>query len=155
MSKQSPAVLLVGRSLANSPGPVEELQAQGCQVVAAASYAEAHALLNQVTFDLVLSSLVLPDGSASRLIPRLLGSDTSMFFSFPVERGNWWLPALERGAVRWGTSALRASEFAHRVRSLVGHIRRSEPSGEDATESWVQPGLKVQGGMSPFDEVQR
>ncbi len=121
MNQQAPTVLIVGRSLANSSSLSRELERQGYQVLTAASCVEAHALLSQATFALVLSSLMLPDGSASRLIPWVSGSDTTMYISFLVEHGTRWLPALEHGEVCWGAAALFDRDARHVFRQELEH----------------------------------
>ncbi len=112
MSEQTPLVLLVGRGFMSSSHLREKLQYWDCEFHVAATYAEAHSLLNRHRFDLVLSETSLPDGRASRLIPWLVGSPTTLFLSFPTDGTCWWLPAVDHGQQCWGAHALRPREFA-------------------------------------------
>jgi hypothetical protein len=107
--------LLVGRGLMNSSRLVETFHAHQWECLFAASYGEAHSHLNSSRFGLLLSELYLPDGSASRLIPWLEGSQTTMFFSLSTSVVTWWLPAVDHGKACFGAAALRAVEFGRRL----------------------------------------
>lgn len=116
--------LLVGRGLMNSSRLVETFNAHQWKCQFAASYSEAHSHLDTNTFALLLSELYLPDGSASRLIPWLEGSQTTMFFSLSAGVVAWWLPAVDHGKACFGTAALRAAEFGRRLEECLREILR-------------------------------
>lgn len=133
----SPGVaLLVGRGLMNSPRLVETLIAHQWKCQFAASYREAHSHLNTSRFALLLSELYLPDGNASRLIPWLEGSQTTMFFSLATGVVTWWLPAVDHGTACFGTAALRAAEFGRRLEESLKEMLR--PAERDSFAA-VQP----------------
>lgn len=127
MNDQKLKVLWARHSISDTSCLVERLQKWSCEYCFAISYREALALLNQKQFELVLSELNLPDGSASRLIPWLVGSGSSLFFSFPVEDDCWWLPGIVYGHRCWGAPALRGSEFIGLLNELLQEMRSVSP----------------------------
>ena len=115
MNEGRTSALLVGRGLMNSPRLIKKLHAQQWKCHFAGSYQEAHAHLNAGCFELLLSEFHLPDGSASRLIPWLEGSQTTVYFSIQTGTVTWWLPAVDHGLPCFGAAALRAEEFGWRL----------------------------------------
>ncbi len=111
------------------PGRFRELE---CAYETAHSFDEAVALLREAPFDLVLSDLDLPDGKGSRLIPCLLGTEASLFFSVEVEDGCWWLPGVVRGEGHWGAEALRPPEFLRLLDSILVESTPPAPPRPDS-----------------------
>lgn len=147
MSSKTPLVLLAATAFANSLHLQERLQYWDCEFHLAASYAEAHDLLNRYEFDLVLSDANLSDGRAYRLIPWLTGSPTTLFIAFSGDGTCWWLPAVDRGQQSCGSQALRPSEFVRMLdKILYGLV--SEP-GREPTSS-TQAVLPA-GSLSTFE----
>lgn len=115
-------VLLVGMSVAAASELRQWLERRGCHCRMAASYREACGLLRRASFDLVLSQMHLPDGSAYPLLAALQGVSTTLFFCLAVHHGCWWLPAIDRGQMCWGAPALRPREFARALDTVVGEM---------------------------------
>jgi hypothetical protein len=113
------------------PGRFRELE---CAYETAHSFGQAVALLREAPFDLVLSDLDLPDGKGSRLIPCLLGTEASLFFSVEVEDGCWWLPGVVRGESHWGAEALRRHEFLRLLDSILVESTPPVPPPPDSQE---------------------
>jgi CheY-like chemotaxis protein len=101
------------------------LETRGCHCHLAASFQEACLLLEQESFDLVLSPFRLRDGTAHQLIGSLLGRPTTLFCSHPVERGSWWLPAVKNGMDCFGTAAIRSGQFGSFLDQVVKDIAGS------------------------------
>ncbi|MCL4523219.1 MAG: hypothetical protein M1453_13620 [Acidobacteria bacterium] len=120
MSAESPAILLVGRSFAPGSHFLERLCRNGCACAVAHTLDEARAEIRAGSFDLVLSEMALPDGSAFPLIALLEGTGATLFFCVGVHDGCWWLPALARGERTWGQAALRPPDFARALAELLG-----------------------------------
>jgi len=59
---------------------------------------------------ILLDSTVHPE-QRRQLASELNGSGVSIYYSFPVENGCWWLPALRRGQDCHGAPAFRRSDF--------------------------------------------
>jgi hypothetical protein len=61
-------------------------------------------------------SLILLDSTVSteqrrEIVAGLAGTTASVYYTFPVEYGCWWLPALLNGQDCHGSPAFRRSEF--------------------------------------------
>ena len=133
MIEKTPLVLLVGRGLMDSSHLREKLQYWDCEIHVAATYAEAHGLLNRYRFDLVLSETCLSDYRASRLIPWLVGAPTTLFLSFPTDEMCLWLPAVNHGQQCWGSQALRPSEFARVLDKILYQLEAATGRDQDST----------------------
>jgi hypothetical protein len=117
-----PTALLIGESPQGSSNLAKRLQARGCECDFAVSSQEASSMLRAERFDLVLSPMRLRDGSLFSLINLLNGSGITLFFSYVVEDGCWWLPALRHGQNCFGSSALRPSQFIAALDEAIEEI---------------------------------
>lgn len=120
MPAGSPSILIVERDLTPGSPFLERLCRQGCDCAIARNLAEARAALAARKFDLVLSDMALPDGSAYPLLGALEGTAATLYFCIAVRNGCWWLPALRGGQRTWGQAALRPAEFMHELHVLLG-----------------------------------
>ncbi len=120
MHAEAPKILLVGRAFTPGSQFLERLCRNGGACAIAKSLEEARAALREKEFDLVLSDIALPDGSAVPLLSLLEGTLATLYFCVGVRDGCWWLPALARGQRTWGDAALRPPEFAHALETLLG-----------------------------------
>jgi len=118
-----PRALLIGKGMINSSKLIETLIAHEWECEFAMSYSAANACLSTTRFNLILAEFHLPDGSASRMIPQLEGSRTTAFFSLSTGIVTWWLPALERGSICFGSGALRPAEFAEKLSESLDRDR--------------------------------
>lgn len=109
-------VLLVGESAHKDSKIAQRLKDWGAECRFATCCKQAEAFLRAQAFDVVMSEMRLVDGSASRLVPLLEGSSTSLFCSHPVEHNCLWIPIVERGQVCWGVPALWPAEFGQLLR---------------------------------------
>jgi hypothetical protein len=116
-----PRILLVGRQGAWSEMLLKSLQKFDSEL--------SFLLPDAVTGDfvreggytvLLLDSTVSADQRRS-LATALAGSITSVYYTFPVENGCWWLPALQRGKDCHGAPAFRRREFQVEIESLLGN----------------------------------
>lgn len=123
MSQESVRVLLIEENPQGSLYLAKRLQGRGCECGFAVSYEEACSLLRVQGFDLVLSPMRLPGGSAFSLVALLEGSRTSLFYFEPVGYVCWWLPALRNGSNCFGSSALLPSEFFPALDEVIDEIR--------------------------------
>jgi len=120
MSFELPLILLVGRGFTPGSQFLERLCRNGCACKAAHSLDEARTALRSARFEMVLSEMGLPDGSAFPLIALLERTPATLFFCVGVHESCWWLPALECGRRTWGQAALRPAEFAGLLATLLG-----------------------------------
>ena len=112
-------ILLVGRGFTPGSAFFERLRRHACACAVARSLEETRAAVRAREFDLVLSEMGLPDGSAFPLLGLLEGTPATLFFCVGVHESCWWLPALERGRRTWGQAALRPLEFARALAALL------------------------------------
>ncbi len=120
MCAEPSSILLVGRDFTPGSQFFERLCRSGCACAIAKSLAGARTALDAREFDLVLSEMALPDGSALPLLGLLENTSATLFFCVAVHDGCWWLPALQHGRRTWGDAALRPPDFAHELVTLLG-----------------------------------
>lgn len=70
-------------------------------------------------FSLILLDSTVPPAQRRQLVAELAGTDVSIFYTFPVEYGCWWLPALSHGQDCHGTPAFRRSEFLFELERIL------------------------------------
>jgi hypothetical protein len=117
-------VLLLGESARGSSYLLCHLEQLGCACAFATSSEEAITLIDRHAFYLILSTKPLHE--TERLVAALSGSDCTVFFSYPVEGGCWWLPLVRRGQKCLGAPAVRPSEFVGLLDRLVKEIESNE-----------------------------
>ena len=130
MTATTPNVLLITNPM-GMPFLVARLKNWTCDIHFASSCKEANALVSNQRFDLVLSEFRLWDGSAYPLADLLIGSNTTLVYSYPVETSCWWLPAVKNGQLVWGSSAMRPSEFISFLEDTVREIRSRQTARSD------------------------
>ncbi len=121
-------VLLVGKGTKSSTCLSERLRKCGCDCHVATSHKDAQELFHKRRFDLVLSELGLQDGTALQLIPLLVNSGASLFYSLAVEDSCWWLPAVRHGRNCFGEPAFRPSAFSRVLDELLQEIQSGTPA---------------------------
>lgn len=119
MSLNAMKVLLVSDSEKDATCLREQLESRGCQCWSARSADEVTALVDQHAFDLVLSMSWLRDA----MVTKLAGSKHTVFFSYPVRNGCWWLPVLRGGQRCLGDAALRPNELAGVIGQCIRKAR--------------------------------
>jgi hypothetical protein len=137
-------VLLIGETPQGSSHLAKRLQRSGFECGFAFSHEEACSLLMAQGFDLVLSPLRMPGGSAFSLVALLEGSTSTLFYFEAVENGCWWLPALRNGRNCFGSSALLPSEFVPLLDEVIDQICLSA-AAENRSEQFAHsvPGSPV------------
>ena len=134
MTVKTPSVLLIANPMGMS-FLAARLKHWTCEIHFASSCKKAIAFVSNQRFDLVLSEFRLWDGSAYPLADLLIGSNTTLVYSYPVENSCWWLPAVKNGKSVWGSSAMRPNEFISFLEDTVREIRsRQTASSGDFSE---------------------
>jgi hypothetical protein len=70
-------------------------------------------------YDLILLDSTVSPEQRRQLASELIGSGVSVFYTFPVENGCWWLPTLRRGQDCHGTPAFRRNEFPFELERIL------------------------------------
>ena len=124
MSRPAANVLLLGESARGSSYLQSHLEQLGCACAFATSSEEAIALIDRHAFHLIL--ITNPLHETDPLVAALSESDCTVYFSYPVEDGCWWLPLVHHGQKCLGTPAVRPSEFVGLLDRLVKEIESNE-----------------------------
>jgi CheY-like chemotaxis protein len=111
MAREIPNILLIAASPLGMRSLVKRLSRWACEIRTCSSSQEAKALVAKKSFDLVLSEFGLRGGSSCPLAASLIGSNATLLYSYPVEAGCWWLPAVKVGQSCWGSPAMRPADF--------------------------------------------
>ena len=144
MARESKA-LLIGENSQGSSHLARILESHGCACQFASSYQQAVALLDLQCFDLVLGPLELKGVSVFTLVAMLEGLPLTLFYFQPDDDDCWWVPALRVGRKCLGSSALRPSELAVALRTILGEIaaRPQELPAVRPSFSSPQPGAAL------------
>jgi hypothetical protein len=106
-----PSVLLVGRNGSWGKSMLKSLKKMGTESSFAAPRGLTSEQVKNGGYTVVLLDSTVSPGQRKQLASELIGSDASIFYTFPVENGCWWLPVLRRGQDCHGAPAFRRSEF--------------------------------------------
>jgi len=90
---------------------LKALQKFRCELLFETPQATTTAFVKAGSYDLILLDSTVPPEQRRELTEALAGRDVSVFYTFPVEYGCWWLPALRRGRDCRGEPAFRRNEF--------------------------------------------
>jgi len=124
MPAKTPKILLIAASPMGVTFLVTRLKKWECEIHFASSCKEANTFVSSQRFDLVLSEFRLSDGSSYPLADLLVGSNTTLVYSYPVETGCYWLPAVRNGQSCWGSLAMLPSEFVGYLDDILKEIVR-------------------------------
>jgi hypothetical protein len=78
-------------------------------------------------YSLILLDSTVPKQLRWELSSELSGSEVSLFYTFPVEEGCWWLPALRRGQNCHGAPAFRRNEFPLELERILQDRIEAQP----------------------------
>lgn len=106
-----PIVLLVGRSGSWGTLVLKSLEKFASEFSFAAPQNVTPESVRKGGYILILLDSTVSPEQRRRLAAELIGSGASIFYTFPVENGCWWLPALRRGQDCHGAPAFRRNEF--------------------------------------------
>jgi hypothetical protein len=138
MNQGTIRVLLIGETKNGSSYLGGQLESRGCRCWFARSTVEGVALLAQQSFHLILSTAPLHRGDP--LLAELGDAKCTVFYSYPVEDGCWWVPVLHGGQKCLGAPALRPSEFIGELDRMVKEIQWELEEAAAATEPQaIQP----------------
>jgi len=114
-----PSVLLVGRNGSWGALVLKSLERFGAESFFAAPQAVTPEYVRRNAYDLVLLDSTVPPEQRRELASELAGSSVSIFYTFPVENGCWWLPTLRHGQDCHGTPAFRRNEFPYELERIL------------------------------------
>ncbi|HYB61536.1 MAG TPA: hypothetical protein VEH50_08665 [Methylomirabilota bacterium] len=131
MAPESPNILLIASSPLGTSSLVKLLNKWACEIHTCSSSHEARALVAKQSFDLVLSEFGLRDGNSCPLTASLIGTNATLLYSYPVEAGCWWLPAVKNGQSCWGSPAMRSAEFIGFLETFLAEAKTRQTLHSD------------------------
>ena len=114
-----PSVLLVGRNGSWGTLVLKSLAKFGSELFYVAPAIVTSKYVRNGAYHLILLDSTVPSEQRKQLVAELIGSDSSVFYTFPVENGCWWLPALRRGQDCHGAPAFRRNEFPFELERIL------------------------------------
>jgi len=115
----SPNVLLVGRNGSWGTSVLRSLGKFRSELSFAAPQTVTPEYVRKGAYDLILLDSTVSPEQRRQLASELIGSEVSIFYTFPVENGCWWLPTLRRGQDCHGTPAFRRNEFPFELERVL------------------------------------
>jgi hypothetical protein len=114
-----PNVLLVGRNGSWGTLVLKSLEKFGAELSFAAPQTVTSEYVRNGAYSLVLLDSTVPPEQRRQLASELAGSEASIFYTFPVENGCWWLPTLRCGQDCHGAPAFRRNEFPFELERIL------------------------------------
>ncbi|HXP79916.1 MAG TPA: hypothetical protein VN976_08420 [Verrucomicrobiae bacterium] len=115
----SPNVLLVGRNGSWGTLVLRSLEKFRTELSFAAPQTVTPEYVRRGAYDVILLDSTVSPEQRRQLASELIGSEVSVFYTFPVENGCWWLPTLRRGQDCHGTPAFRRNEFPFELERIL------------------------------------
>jgi hypothetical protein len=115
----SPNVLLVGRNGSWGTLVLRSLEKFRSELSFAAPHTVTPEYARKGAYDLILLDSTVSPEQRRQLAADLTRSEVSIFYTFPVENGCWWLPTLRRGQDCHGTPAFRRNEFPFELERIL------------------------------------
>jgi hypothetical protein len=111
------------------------LRQWACDISFASSRQEARSFVNDQQFDLVLSEFRLWGDTSTSFSGMLIGTNATLIYSYSVEHGCWWLPAVSHGRSCWGSAAMQPSEFIGFLDGILKEIKSSQAASPVETRA--------------------
>lgn len=115
-----PRTLLVGRQGAWSDALLKSLQKSHAELAFVPPLSVTAELAREGGYAVLLLDSTVPVDQRRSLVSALVGTPTCVFYTFPVENGCWWLPALQFGKDCHGAPAFRRKEFQAEIERILG-----------------------------------
>jgi hypothetical protein len=114
-----PIVLLVGRSGSWGTQVLKPLGKLETELFFETPQTVTPEYVRRSGCDLILLDSTVPPEQRRQLASELVGSNVSIFYTFPVENGCWWLPTLRHGQDCHGAPAFRRNEFPSELQRIL------------------------------------
>ena len=114
-----PNVLLVGKNGSWGTVVLKSLDKFRSELSLVAPQTVTPDYVRKGAFDLILLDSTVAPEHRRQLASELIGSEVSIFYTFPVENGCWWVPALRHGQDCHGAPAFRRNEFLFELERIL------------------------------------
>jgi hypothetical protein len=111
--------LLVGRNGSWGTSMLKSLEKFDCELSFVAPQTVTSEYVRKGAYNLILLDSTVPPKLRRQLVSELVGSEASIFYTFPVENSCWWLPTLHRGEDCHGAPAFRRNEFPFELERIL------------------------------------
>lgn len=118
-SLSCPSILLVGRNGSWGSPVLKTLEKLGSVLSFEVPQNILAEQFKRGSYDIILLDSTVMPAQRRELAARLAGTHASIFYTFPVENGCWWLPALRDGQDCHGAPAFRRKEFPLELERMV------------------------------------
>jgi hypothetical protein len=98
---------------------LKSLEKFGCELSCLNPLTVTPERARQGSYNVILLDSTVPHELRRELASELAGSETSIFYTFPVEHGCWWLPSLRQGQDCHGAPAFRHNEFPAELERIL------------------------------------
>jgi hypothetical protein len=95
------------------------LEREGCDLLLVSPEAATAEYVREADHAIILLDSTVTPEQRRMITDELIGSRATIFYTFPVENGCWWLPALLRGEDCHGAPAFRRKEFPQELERLL------------------------------------
>jgi hypothetical protein len=103
-------ILMITPQQQRAASLIDRVARTGCRLFFASTCRSANTVLKDAKIDLVLSQMILPDGTADQLLGPLEGTLADVFFANTLEDSAWWLHVLITGKNYWWKPVLVSPE---------------------------------------------
>ena len=115
----APGVLLIGRSVSWGVVALKYLAKFDGKLSFASPENVTARLVSSSKFKLILLDASVTAEQRRGITSEFAGTDVDVYYSFPVENGCWWLPAMRSGQDCQGAPAFRRAEFARELEKIL------------------------------------
>jgi hypothetical protein len=112
-------VLLIGRKESWGMSLLESFENFGCEFSFASAGSVTSEYVTNGGYFLLLVDSTVPPVRRRQITSRLLQSEGSVFYCYPVEYSCWWIPALLFGEDCLGAPAFRTRDFVKEIERLL------------------------------------
>ncbi len=115
----APSVLLIGRSISWGVVALKYLAKFDGKLSFGSPENVTCRLTSNSEFKLILLDASVTAEQRRAITSELAGTGADVYYSFPVENGCWWLPAMRDGQDCHGAPAFRRHEFAMELERIL------------------------------------
>jgi hypothetical protein len=133
-----PGVLLVGKNESWASRLFSLIERIGAEAAFSPPIGVTPSCIQNSAYLVVLLDTCVSPQHRKELAQGLIGTSVSLFYSYPVEHGFWWLPALRFGHECHGAPAFRSRDFLDELDRVLQigllqqlHMNQAEAAAEE------------------------
>jgi hypothetical protein len=114
-----PTILLVGRTGAWGASILQPLEKLGCDLLLVSPEDMTTVMSRENEHEIILLDSTVSPEQRRMLVTELIGTAATIFYTFPVENGCWWVPTLVHGQDCHGAPAFRGKDFPQELERIL------------------------------------